>query len=283
MKQMQRLKILNFQEEGKREIIYLVIFFLSVYTYYPFQSEQQLEEFLSDARLSLADLVQVGSREIDRDGKHFIVKNFEASPHIGVSRYEEIGPNNDIQSVSYRVGLAGKSPTEILDQSGRVFQHINVTRTEMEEAFRIAKYEGLIKRVMVFRKEGRYEIADERLEDFISDCYELFRLILSKLQIVWKNIRKPNTKEVKWLELFRGRRQADKIRAEAYHYRHSLSKRKKTKIVRQTKEEVKVHEEKINKYWDYIFEKHLETIKKYRFPTEEILRITFPNFLRKSV
>jgi hypothetical protein len=88
---------------------------------------------------------------------------------------------------------------------------------------------------------------------------------------------------VKWLESFRGRGQAEKIRAEAYHYRHSLSRRERTKFARDLKSEVKVHEEKINRFMMYMREEHMEIIQKYRFPTEKMLEIMYPKSLRGSV
>jgi len=126
---------------------------------------------------------------------------------------------------------------------------------------------------MKFRDELRYEIADESLEDFIYDCWDLFRLILRKLKMIWRTIRAPNTHEVKWLELLRTRRQADLIRTQAYHQRHSLRKTEKRKRFEFVKEEVEIREKEIYEYYSYLVDKHIDTIWKYRFPTEKILEI----------
>ena len=92
---------------------------------------------------------------------------------------------------------------------------------------------------MEFRNELRYEITDQSLVNFIGDCWDLFQLVLDKLLIVWRTIRGPNNQEMKWLELIKGRSEADAIRKQVYQERHSLkkSKRKRKKANRSSREE----------------------------------------------
>lgn len=147
----------------------------------------------------------------------------------------------------------------------------------------MALRERLLKIVMKFRDELRYEIADESLVDFFYDCWDLFRLILRKLQMIWRTVRAPNSHEVKWLEILKTRRQADKIRAQTYHQRHSLTKTEKKKRFVFVKEEVEIREKEIKEYLTYLLDKHIDTIWKYRFPTEKILSIIYPEYLQKSL
>lgn len=293
-KQLQRLKILKIKskkqvselnrlsEEEKRQNMYLMIFFLGRRTYYPFKTEGQLRDFLSEAGSSMNDLVlYTRPREHYRDGKRLVLTNWKTGSDIHVTNVEDLSaPNSDI---SYNCILPGISPSETFKQSGRVFEHINITQTEMEDTFHLAYREGALKIVMEFRNELRYEIADPSLADFFFDCWDLFRLILRKLEIVWRTIRAPNAQEVKWLELLRSRRQADSIRMQAYHQRHSLRKTKKRNRILVAKGEVGVCESEINGFLMHLLDKHTDTIRKYRFPTERILEIINPISLQKNI
>jgi hypothetical protein len=197
---------------------------------------------------------------------------------IYVSKWEELVPHKNIV---YGCSLPGQSPSEVLLESGRVFAHANVTQTEMEDAFNIAEKEGILKIVMKFRNEFRYDIVDQSLVNFFGDCWELFELILEKLQIVWRTIRGPNNQEIRWLELIKDRRRADTIRMQAYHKRHSLkeSKRKRKKTV---KKEIENREMAIEGFLTELKKRHADTIDKYRFPAERILEIIAPGYLQKT-
>lgn len=211
-------------EEEKRQSIYLLIFLFLCQNKYPFvigysfQTALQLEDFLSNAGLSMADLIQDGKGKIEKESKHFIVKHFKASFKIGVSRYEEIGPNNNIQSVSFKTDLTNFSVTEMLDLFGRIFENVSITRSEIEEVFERACNDGFLMPAMKYQNEVRYEIADPRLDKFISDFNFLYLLILHKLYPIWYYRRAPYTQELKWLELFRGQQKTKGILSETYKH-----------------------------------------------------------------
>jgi hypothetical protein len=160
--------------------------------------------------------------------------------------------------------------------------HAKITQAEIEDAFKIAQREGILKIVMKFRNELRYEIADKSLVNFIGDCWDLFKLILKKLQIVWRSIRGPNDQEIKWLELIKDRKGADAIRMQAYQQRHSLNKSKRKQLVVSAKKEIMFLEEEIQESITNLVEWHTDTINKYRFPAERILEIVAPKALQKS-
>lgn len=292
-KQMQRLKILSFksekditelinQSEGEKRLHALSIFFLSDHIAYQFKTEEQLKDFLSEAGVSMNDLVLRGEpSKQDSNGKPCLMTVWRARSGINVAKWEELTPNN--KNIFYTCSLPGRSPSEVLLQSKeRVFAHANITQTEMEDAFNIAQREGLLKRVMKFRNEFRYQIADQYLVNFIGDCFDLFQLILEKLQIVWRMIRGPNYQETKWLELFKGRTEADAIRIQAYKERHSLKKSEKRKRIALVRKEIVVHEEKIQELITDLTIFRTPTIDKYRFPGEIILEIVAPKSLQKS-
>jgi DNA-binding HxlR family transcriptional regulator len=293
-KQMQRLKVLNFKskkktaelndqsEEEKRLNAYLSIFFISEHITYEFKTKEQLENFLSKARVSMNDLVSRGKPSIEHraDGKPY-VQTVLTTGHsrIFVTEWKEMAANNNI---IYSCSLPGHSPSEILVESERVFAHANITQAEMEDALRIAKREGMLKIVMIFGKESRYEIADQSVVNFIGACWDLLELILEKLQIVWTTIRGPNNQEIKWLELIKGRTDADAIRNQTYQQRHSLDKSKRKSLVVSTKNKIADLEEEIQESINILTIIHTATINKYRFPTERILEIVAPKALQKS-
>lgn len=51
-----------------------------------------------------------------------------------------MAPNKNI---FYGCSLSGQSSREVLEESGRVFVHANITQAQIEDAFSIAKKEGM--------------------------------------------------------------------------------------------------------------------------------------------
>jgi hypothetical protein len=119
------------------------------------------------------------------------------------------------KKIFYRCSIPGQSPSEVLHES---------------------------------------EIADQSLVNFIGGCWDLFQLILEKLQTVWRTIRGPNDQEIKWLELIKGRSEADAIRIQAYQERHSLKKNEKRKRIALARKEIVVHGEEIQELIYYFTE-----------------------------
>jgi hypothetical protein len=229
----------------------------------------------------MADLKD-GEGKVEKDSKHFIVKHFKASSKIGVSGYGEIGPNNNIQSVSFKTDLTNFSVTEMLDLFGRIFENVSITRSEIEEVFEIACNDGFLRPAMKYQNEVRYEIADPRLDKFISDFNFLYLLIMHKLYPIWYYRRAPYTQEIKWLELFRGQQKTKEILSETYKHRHSQSKTERAENVRWIKQVVRMWDIRINNYLTIMQGKHMEMIRQYRFPTEKIFDITYQNSYKKS-
>lgn len=217
----------------------------------------------------MVDLIQDGEGKFERDGRHFIRKHFKASSNIGISSYEELGADNNIQSVSYKIDLTSISATEMLDQTSKEFGHVGFTRTDLEETFKTACSEGILKPAIVFRDEVRYEIADPHLEDFIFD-YNFFSLqILRKMLLMWSTFREPNPQEIRWLDSLRGRRGADAIRSFASEGRDSLTKFERTEKVWYANK-VKEWDMRIYGFLEIMRKKHLETMEKYRSPTQRM-------------
>jgi DNA-binding HxlR family transcriptional regulator len=294
-KQMERLRILNFKskkeiaelnnqsKEERRLSAYIVIFFLGLRYYYPLKTEKELKNFLSEAGVSVNDLVLYSKpKPLERNGKPYERTGWETRSDIIIIKYEELTSLTPNKNIFYTYSLPGQSPREVSLESERILAHANITQAEIEDAFKIAQREGILKIVMKFRNELRYEIADKSLVNFIDDCRGLFRLILKKLQIVWRTIRGPNDQEIKWLELIKGRKGADAIRMQAYQQRHSLNKSKRKQLVVSAKKEIMYFEEEIQEFITNLVESHTNTINKYRLPTERILEIVAPKALQKT-
>src|SRR5215831_5746175 len=152
-KQMERLKILDFKskreiaelnnqsKEERRLCAYIVIFFLGLGYDYPLKTEEELKNFLSEAGVSLNDLVlHWKPKALERNGKPYERTIWKTRSGIIISKYEELTPNKNI---FYKYPLPGRSPREMSLESERVFAHANITQAETEDAFKIAQREGI--------------------------------------------------------------------------------------------------------------------------------------------
>lgn len=104
---------------------------------------------------------------------------------------------------------------------------------------------------------------------------------MHKFYPIWYYRIAPNSQEVKWLELFRGRQETKEILSASYKHRHSQNKTERAENVGWIKEVVKMWDMRINNFLTVMQSKHMEVIRQYHFPTEKIFDITYPKVLQE--
>jgi hypothetical protein len=139
----------------------------------------------------------------------------------------------------------------------------------------------------MYRGELRYEIHDPILVDFLDDCALLYHSARKSIEEIWKHIRKPNRDEIRWLELIMGTEKVDEIRRESYRRRHVRSliyMRMRKKEDRKGKIKLIMQRNQLcARFAMELKESHCNAIRKYQFPSEELLDLIYPKFLQEMV
>jgi hypothetical protein len=102
---------------------------------------------------------------------------------------------------------------------------------------------------------------------------------------IWGSIRRPTREEIRWVELFRGKKDTNQIRNRAYIKRKTKHGKKPKEFLEWLewwKFAVKDSEKYVNEKVLEIKKKHAKTIEKYGFPSYEILELVYPNFLKDT-
>ena len=277
---------------GTRETrlhVYLLLFMFVIPPRYIFKTEKDLENFLLDNSLSTKQLVQSRKREESKDGKTVVLTVFKPFSGINVVRKESSNTSSsDVGSQSYfDCYIPGLSISDILYSRSRpAFWHINFTHSEVQHVFNLLQNEGILQPIKImYHGELRYEIRDPMLVDFLDDCALLYHSARRSIEIIWKHIRKPNRDEIRWLELFMGTEKVDEICRESYRRRHNRSvayKRLRKKEDRKKKIKlIMEHIQLSTRFAMNLKESHSNAIRKYRFPSEELLDLIYPKFLQQ--
>jgi hypothetical protein len=141
--------------------------------------------------------------------------------------------------------------------------------------------EKLLKPMRMHSNEIIYAITDNSLERLLESCLEIYEFVYGTIYGIWRFIRKPTEEELDWLELFKGTQDTSRIRNKAYNERHTARPKKKTKEwLKWYKEDVRESEMSINEMVSDLNKNHADTIKRYGFPSEDILKIVYPKFLQ---
>ena len=203
----------------------------------------------------------------------------------------------DKERCVYRYLVPGISPRDISkgDKVGYVFEHLfdpGVTKkplnlSEIQELFDILENEGLIRKiqslVLLYLEEIRYEVTNADLGRLIRECWlSLFGGVHDRMMFTWKNFRNPTRQEVKWYHLVWGRRRANTFFA---NYRNNLGKLNNndnnTNSLKTVKKYIKMYDEALQKKFEAIQKDYEKIIKDYSYPSETLLEIAYPPFLRE--
>jgi hypothetical protein len=164
------------------------------------------------------------------------------------------------------------------------FWHIKFTRDEVKNAFELLLNEDMLKPITIMYKgELRYVISDSLLEEFFVDCWHLYHKVYEMTDVVWNYIRKPTNDEIKWLELIRGTKIADKVRRDAYYARRKFIMKftNKELVIKKAIKKIKEYNNNINEETIFIEKQYEELIEKYQFPCKDLLELIYPKFLRQ--
>ena len=168
---------------------------------------------------------------------------------------------------------------------GFAFGHIAFSKTMVKESFRLLNKENLIKPVLTFNGETRFDIVEKSLKEFVEECLKIYNgAVMFRLFITWQNIRRPTLEERKWYEFSWGKEQTDLIFRNVCETLDSWRKKvdKEEKLRR-----LKVCEEKINFIDGNLFDllnkleqKYAKLIETYPSLTKTLIETVYPKFLQ---
>jgi hypothetical protein len=177
----------------------------------------------------------------------------------------------------------GLTIKDILNPKNRpAFRHLNFTLEEVEEAFKTLHQEKLLKPMRMHSNEIIYAITDNSLERLLEDCLDLYDFVYGTIYGIWRFIRGPTREEIEWLELFKGTQDTSRIRRKAFDERHTRRKEKTKEWLKWYKGDVRESEKAINEMVSDLNKNHADTIKRYGFPSEDIMKIVYPKFLGET-
>jgi hypothetical protein len=237
-----QLKILGIDEKvQKRKSLYQLLIFFEAFKRRDLLSERQLDRFLRQIGVSQKNLEEIKTSNTG------IPRNTVFKPIKGIEIVKLIQSDSkmDSQAASYYTVIPGFTIKEFYlylkklnkGKDPRPFSsHLAITNIpfvsyidyregEVADAIHSFKIDGLIKPINeVFHGEMRFNIADQSLRNFLDAVWLIhdidFRLLLERL--VYND--KPTDEDKKYLALLFGKKNADKILAQAYHTRKSHKK-----------------------------------------------------------
>jgi hypothetical protein len=108
----------------------------------------------------------------------------------------------------------------------------------------------------------------------------LYDFLYSTIYGIWRFIRRPTKEEIEWLELFMGTQDTSRITKKAHDERHKRRKEKTKEWLKWHKGDIRESEKSLNEMVSDLNKNHADTIKRYGFPSEDILKIVYPKFLQ---
>jgi len=274
--------------------IYERIFFYEVY-HSPLniiQSENGLNSFLDELKLSKADLKEVRSNTMDERAlqseqkvhitadKIYMLKKQDFWIWITKTEYWEVSKHFQTKyDEEYSFTLPGVSIAEFLNS----YSLGTLGSADVDEAFSLLIKNGLIKPGIVIHGEMRYTIADKNLGSFIQDLRQISWIESRLLNHRWYHIAGPNAEEqdrVKWLL---GDREANRIFRDAemsrYKYKKTIKARPKDPSVIDVEKTLKETEIELANKVKEVKDTHGKTIKQYEF-LHDVIKMTCPMVLR---
>ena len=276
-----RLRLPITKPEWKRDITYHLLFmYIKEYDIsllpeedinkYTFNTEKQFDAFLSKINVRREDLKLLGNKIEKKDSDGHVIYRYtnliEHNKNIRIGKAEYPIKNKCL----YIYALPGISVKDLIKGNGNKtsllpLEHIQLSNSEIEEIFSLLENERLITKVKsqaleLLGEDTRYDIADNRLRQFVKDCwYELYSPIEFRMIFEWKNLRYAKEKTKHWYRRIRGQKEADALFTS---YRKTLERLKASekKLHDAAKKEAEKH---IRNYDRLIPEKFKEICKTY--------------------
>jgi hypothetical protein len=269
--------------EKQLKMLFIVSYYGHPKCYYPQQSRQQFEEFLSRQNLREIDLRLFREYDTENRGSCRHIKEFfpvHSRVHGIEIRIVEEKTNETTSKISYGYFLPGFGVVDIikaLDRRSMEFYYVRerATRLDLQEEIDMLVAQGLLEKIGELDNEMRYRFP-ERLQLVLGQCMDLNDELLSVMLEIFDYLRSPKKAEKKWLEFFYGNIE-DSLR----DFRHNRSSKegKKRNSIRDIKQSMlRIH----GNFENLIDSQNsLENIK-YRLFVQNLLEYIYPAFMRKS-
>ena|GEM_PF-5153923 len=304
-----RLKIIRFKYDAKanslnrkdgeerRQILYLILFFLYLQPVFKLEGETELKNFLSQHGLSRKDLRVSGKQiEVDKDMKRVAdITWYRQIADIDIWRRKELlneSQKNQVShkntKISYEYTIPAYTITEILHDSRRkVFCHLHFTRSEVEEAVHQSMEEGLLESINRFSNGGetRYQVSNRLQRSCLQDFSEFYRSVEITTYNNWVSIRGTKKEEQKWLQTLHGPKDSFRLMINL----HTKRKQRYT-LSREEKELEEIYDsatkrdlKQIPNDWLRLKKEYVDKDERYGFLAEKFLEVTCPKSLLPSI
>jgi hypothetical protein len=213
-------------------------------------------------------------------------------PDIRYSRVDYLSDSGKEGKYQYRYRLPGISIREFLRgmHGGQALEHLpkSLSQSEVEEYFNLLEQQGLIKQVLVFHGETRYDVVDDDLRLFLKDCWVVHGIASIVMNDIWKLVRKPTEEERKWYEMLWGEHRAMIHLNRDYETRKLRDKDHKKRGYRKiTKEEQSRITDwgyrGIVEHFQKLKEKHSTTIQNHPEISHMLIKMVYPEFLHNLI
>jgi hypothetical protein len=258
------------------------------------ENDEKLENFLAmEFGLSTSDFM-VNSVGHNRDlyrVTHMVRKVPE--PDIRYSRIDYLMGSGRLDGkYHYRYKLPGISVREFLRgmHGGQALEHLPrfLSQPEVEEYFHLLEQEGVIKRILVFHDESRYDLVDKDLRLFLKDCWVVHGIACIVMHDIWKLVRKPTEEEREWYEMLWGKQRTTVHLNRDYQKLKAREKDPNKKGYRKVSEAEQAQIinwgfKGILEHFEKMKEKHVTTIQNHQEISYILLKMVYPQFLQNLI
>jgi hypothetical protein len=258
------------------------------------EDDKELENFLAkEFGLHASDFIvnSVGHNRDLYQVTHMIRK--VPVPDIRYSRIDYLkGSGRTEGKFHYRYTLPGISIREFLRgmHGHQALEHLPrfLSQSEVEEYFNLLVQQGLIKRVLVFHGESRYDIVDEGLRLLLKDCWVIHGIATITMHNIWKRVRKPTEEEREWYQMLWGKQRTTVHMNHDYQILKSHEKDPNKKGYRKISDEersliIDWGYRGIIEHFENMKEKHSATIQNHLEISHMLLKMVYPQFLRNLI
>jgi hypothetical protein len=255
------------------------------------ENDEKLERFLAtEFGLHTSDFI-VNSVSHNRDLYHVthMIRKIPV-PAIRYSRIDYLKGSGRLEGKHYyRYRLPGISVKEFLRgaHGGQALEDLPrfLSHPQVENYFHLLEQEHLIKQVLVFHGESRYDLVDVDLRSFLKDCWVVHGIACLTMRDIWKLVRKPTEEEREWYEMLWGRQRTMIHVNRDYQSLKSREKDPNKKGYRKTSNEGRSRimdwgYRGIVEHFESMKEKHSTTIKKHAVVSHMLMKMVYPQFLQ---
>jgi len=282
----------------KRQKLYVLLLLFRHQSIYKFDTEAGFDNFLSQFKLTRHQLIQTHYPKFvyisgDRSYRYLETAWRSPSNDIEITRQDVIhrkdltGKFHPVTQGEfyYYCSVKGLTEREIIYSDLRLpSSSFEITKEEAREAFSILRDEKLLRPIAMYNREFIYAISDERLDEFLQGCLEIYEFISDLIIGVW-DFRNPKPQEKEWFEFFIGKEGTNRIIIRALDRRkakHGMTTDDFKDWLKWWKNAFKKSEADAEEMVTVLKKKHESTIQKYPYPCEDVLNLVYPKFLKDT-